>query len=128
MRNVIRYNASNPATSIVRGTKPSARHIVMGGEDKVTSKQCRKTRKGAARLLEQDDERRARGLTLMFNDDQRAGLEARANGGSSKLYNPDKEQRAKQENVLKQRAGETEDQHVARLRDLVLSGEIAKFI
>lgn len=77
---------NNPANRIRRGPVDHGRHIVLGTD--WTTRQARKTRKGAAEWLYKCDEQYARTGKHIFNVDQRTALVERANGGSAKLYRP----------------------------------------
>lgn len=88
------------------GENEEARHMVFGADQ--TTRQARKTKKGAAELLRKDDEARKQGKKI-FNDNQRQALLDRA----GKAYTTGR--RKKEQSPWERRECETEEQYVARL-------------
>lgn len=80
MRNVYnRVDWKNQSNRIRRRSDidgREGRHIILSNSQ--ATKEVRKTKKGAAELLQQDDERRDYGPGPMFSDEQRELLLARA--------------------------------------------------
>jgi len=122
VKQYIRYDPKNASTRIVRNCGPSGRHIVMSGEDRITSKQGRKTRKGAAAWLMQDDDGIEMGREPIFNPAQRETLVVRANGGSAKLYNPDGTGPGRKPvDPFSRRAQESDSEYIVRINAHIAS-------
>lgn len=88
----------------------SARDMVLG-ESQVTSKQARKTKKGAAEMLELDDQKRSEGKGFL-SIEQRAIYIKRA----GKLYGNKK--RTKTADPYEKRKDESTEQYIERLKVL----------
>lgn len=110
MKTVVRYHKKNRSQRIIRGGVISGRQINLGPDN--ATKQARKTKKGAADLLEKDDKSIERTGTGIFNPQQREALIQRA----GKAYGAAARKSADPWRRIK---GEPIEEYVARINALV---------